>query len=234
MRLGDEVFGGPMYTSVDVLSADAHVEAVLVGMTLDELSHLQDALLEELRTGMPSSEQIAKALEGQSVEGAAAWFRFRQATGEGVVKIVMLLWGARRRDRLDDAPSRPRAGPPVAGCDGPRSRGPRVHAADPAQRPVLLRQWQPFPVVPRPPADGSPRRLTLVTDPVAVEAERNTLRRLDCRHRRAGEVRARGPPGRCRRVRRRRRSRGSSRCLNGPAGRCRHEDRLAGNTGRVG
>ena len=78
-----------MYTSVDVLSADAHVEAVLVGMTLDELSHLQDALLEELRTGMPSTEQIAKALERQSVE-VAAWFRFRQSTGEAV-KIVMLL-----------------------------------------------------------------------------------------------------------------------------------------------
>jgi hypothetical protein len=71
------------------LSADAHVEAVLVGMTLDELSHLQDALLEELRTGMPSSEQIAKALERQSVE-VAAWFRFRQTAGEAV-KIVMLL-----------------------------------------------------------------------------------------------------------------------------------------------
>lgn len=71
------------------MSADAHVEAVLVGMTLDELSHLQDVLLEELRTGMPSSEQIAKALERQSVE-VAEWFRFRQTTGEAV-KIVMLL-----------------------------------------------------------------------------------------------------------------------------------------------
>lgn len=78
-----------MYTSGDVLSADAHVEAVLAGMTLDELSHLQDALLEELRTGMPSAEQVAKVLEGQSVE-VAAWFRFRQSTGEAV-KVVMLL-----------------------------------------------------------------------------------------------------------------------------------------------
>ena len=78
-----------MYTSLDVVSADAHVEAQLVGMTLDELSHLQDVLLEELSTGMPSREQIAKALERQSVE-VAEWFRFRQTTGEAV-KIVMLL-----------------------------------------------------------------------------------------------------------------------------------------------
>jgi hypothetical protein len=78
-----------MYTSGDLLSADARVEAVLVRMTLDELSRMQDALLAELRTGMPSTEQIAKALERQSVE-VAAWFRFRQATGEAV-KIVMLL-----------------------------------------------------------------------------------------------------------------------------------------------
>lgn len=78
-----------MYTSGDVLSVDAHVEAVLVEMTLDELSRLQDILLDQLRTGMPSTEQIAKALERQSVE-VAAWFRFRQSSGEAV-KVVMLL-----------------------------------------------------------------------------------------------------------------------------------------------
>ena len=77
-----------MYTN-DVMSADAHVESVLVEMTVDELSLLQDVLLAQLRTGMPSTEQIAKALERHSVE-VAAWFRFRQASGEAV-KIVMLL-----------------------------------------------------------------------------------------------------------------------------------------------
>jgi hypothetical protein len=70
-------------------AADARVEAVLIGMTLDELSLLQDILLDQLRMGMPTSEQIAKALERQSVE-VAAWFRFRQSAGEAV-KIVMLL-----------------------------------------------------------------------------------------------------------------------------------------------
>ena len=58
-------------------------------MTLEELSRLQDILLEQRRTGMPSSEQIATALERQSVE-VAAWFRFRQYHGRGVT-IVMLL-----------------------------------------------------------------------------------------------------------------------------------------------
>ncbi|KAA0097611.1 hypothetical protein CIW49_17300 [Mycolicibacterium sp. P1-18] len=77
-----------MYTSGDLSTADAHVESVLVRMSLDELSRLQDALLAELRTGMPSTEQIAKALERQSIE-VAAWFRFRQAAE--AVKIVMLL-----------------------------------------------------------------------------------------------------------------------------------------------
>jgi hypothetical protein len=70
-------------------SADARIESVLTAMTLEELSRLQDILLEQLRTGLPSSEQIAKALERQSVE-VAAWFRFRQSTGEAV-KVVMLL-----------------------------------------------------------------------------------------------------------------------------------------------
>ena len=78
-----------MYTTGDVISVDAHVEGVLIEMTLDELSALQDVLLAQLRTGMPSTEQIAKALERQSVE-VAAWFRFRQSSGEAV-KVVMLL-----------------------------------------------------------------------------------------------------------------------------------------------
>ncbi|MEU0498539.1 SEC-C domain-containing protein [Mycobacterium sp. NPDC006124] len=78
-----------MYTIAHRSSADAYVETALVGMTLDELSHLQDALLEQLRTGMPSTEQIARALDDHSAE-VAAWFRFRQSTGEAV-KIVMLL-----------------------------------------------------------------------------------------------------------------------------------------------
>jgi len=78
-----------MDTSGDVATADSHVEAVLVGMTLDELSRLQDALLAQLRAGMPSTEQIARELEHHSIE-VAAWFRFRRATGEAV-KIVMLL-----------------------------------------------------------------------------------------------------------------------------------------------
>jgi hypothetical protein len=79
-----------MFTSTgNVSSPDAHVESVLNGMTLVELTGLQDVLLGQLRTGMPSSEQIAKALERQSVE-VAAWYRFRESPSEAV-KVVMLL-----------------------------------------------------------------------------------------------------------------------------------------------
>jgi hypothetical protein len=79
-----------MSTSTNTISpADARVGSVLNGMTLDELSRMQDVLLEQLRLGLPPSEQIADALERQSAE-VAAWFRFRESTGEAV-KVVMLL-----------------------------------------------------------------------------------------------------------------------------------------------
>ncbi len=78
-----------MFTSETIISADAHLEAVLVALTLDELSGIQDVLFDQLRTGLPSTEQITKALERQSAE-VAAWFRFRESPGEAV-KIVMLL-----------------------------------------------------------------------------------------------------------------------------------------------
>ncbi|MDT5072339.1 MAG: hypothetical protein QOH82_1659 [Mycobacterium sp.] len=79
-----------MSTSTNTISpADARVGSVLNGMTLDELSLMQDVLLEQLRLGLPPSEQIADALERQSVE-VAAWFRFRESPGEAV-KVVMLL-----------------------------------------------------------------------------------------------------------------------------------------------
>jgi hypothetical protein len=57
-------------------------------MTLDELKRLQGTLLEQLRTGLPTVEQIAKALERQDVD-VAAWFRSREAEG-GAVKSMML------------------------------------------------------------------------------------------------------------------------------------------------
>jgi hypothetical protein len=69
--------------------ADAHLESVLNSMTLDELSSMQGILIEQLRRGLPSIEQIAKALERQDVD-VAAWFRFREAQ-EDAVKVVMLL-----------------------------------------------------------------------------------------------------------------------------------------------
>ena len=100
-------------------SADARIESVLTAMTLEELSRLQDILLEQLRTGLPSSEQIAKALERQSVE-VAAWYRFRESPSDAV-KVVMLLgalavaiaWLTHRRtpaptSRLQDAIARVR------------------------------------------------------------------------------------------------------------------------------
>jgi hypothetical protein len=106
-------------TTGNTSAPDAHVEAVLNGMTLDELTGLQDVLLAQLRTGMPSSEQIVKALECQSVE-VAAWYRFRESPSEAV-KVVMLLgaiavataWMTYRRvpappHRLQDAMARVR------------------------------------------------------------------------------------------------------------------------------
>lgn len=70
-------------------AADVRVESALRAMTLDELTRLQDVLFERLRTGLPSGEQIARALEPHSAQ-VAAWFRFREARGEAV-KVVMLL-----------------------------------------------------------------------------------------------------------------------------------------------
>jgi uncharacterized protein YchJ len=70
-------------------ASDARVESALNHLTLDELTCLQDVRFQQLRTGLPSSEQIAKALERHSVD-VAAWFRFREAQGEAV-KVVMLL-----------------------------------------------------------------------------------------------------------------------------------------------
>lgn len=79
-----------MFTaSCNASTPDAHVESVLNAMTLVELTGLQDALLAQLRSGLPSTEQIAKALECQSVE-VAAWYRFRESPSEAV-KVVMLL-----------------------------------------------------------------------------------------------------------------------------------------------
>jgi hypothetical protein len=79
-----------MTTTITTTStADALVETALRRMTLDELSRLQDVLLEQLRTGLPTTEHLASALDRQSAD-VAAWFRSREATGEAV-KVVMLL-----------------------------------------------------------------------------------------------------------------------------------------------
>jgi hypothetical protein len=70
-------------------AGDAHLESVLNAMTSAELNTLQSLVIEQLRRGLPSVEQIAKALEGQDVD-VAAWFRFREAQYDAV-KVVMLL-----------------------------------------------------------------------------------------------------------------------------------------------
>jgi hypothetical protein len=70
-------------------TADAHLESALNSMTSDELTSLQGTVIEQLRGGLPSIEQLAKALERQDVD-VAAWFRFREAQ-EDAVKVVMLL-----------------------------------------------------------------------------------------------------------------------------------------------
>jgi hypothetical protein len=70
-------------------AADARLEAALNRMTLDELNRLQDTLFEQLRMGLPSNEQIAKALERQDVD-VAAWFRFRESEGRAVKSMMLL------------------------------------------------------------------------------------------------------------------------------------------------
>jgi hypothetical protein len=90
-------------------AADAHLESVLNSMTSHGLSCLQGILIEQLRRGLPSIEQIAKALERQDVD-VAAWFRFREAQ-EDAVKVMMLLGAlgvaiAWRTHRHAPAPSR--------------------------------------------------------------------------------------------------------------------------------
>jgi SEC-C motif-containing protein len=74
---------------VSTNATDAHLESALNRMTLRELGCLQDILIGQLGRGLPSIEQIAKALERQDVE-VAAWFRFREAQ-QDAVKVVMLL-----------------------------------------------------------------------------------------------------------------------------------------------
>jgi hypothetical protein len=98
-------------------AADARLESALNAMTLDELSGLQGILIEQLGSGLPPVEQVAKALERQDVD-VAAWFRFREAQGDAV-KVVMLLgalgvaiaWRTHRNapappERLQDAIAR--------------------------------------------------------------------------------------------------------------------------------
>ncbi|WP_161600635.1 SEC-C domain-containing protein [Mycolicibacterium hodleri] len=70
-------------------ASDADVESAFGRMTLDELSRMQDVLFEQLRSGLPSTEQIATALERHDAD-VAAWFRVRDSRGEAV-KVVMLL-----------------------------------------------------------------------------------------------------------------------------------------------
>jgi hypothetical protein len=72
-------------------AVDARLEAALNRMTPDELNRLQDTLFEQLRTGLPTIEQIAKALERQDVD-VAAWFRLRESDEEAVKS--MMLFGA--------------------------------------------------------------------------------------------------------------------------------------------
>ena len=70
-------------------AADASLESALNSLTLQELTALQDILIDQLGRGLPPVEQVAKALERQDVD-VAAWFRFREAR-EDAVKLVMLL-----------------------------------------------------------------------------------------------------------------------------------------------
>lgn len=68
---------------------DERLDAVLRGMTSDELRRLQTELYETLRIRLPSVEQIAKGVESQS-NGVASWLRARE-TGDESIKPVMLL-----------------------------------------------------------------------------------------------------------------------------------------------
>jgi hypothetical protein len=70
-------------------AADARLEAALGRMTLDELNRLQNALFEQLGTGLPPNEQMAKVVERQDVD-VAAWFRFRESDEEAVKSMMLL------------------------------------------------------------------------------------------------------------------------------------------------
>jgi hypothetical protein len=70
-------------------AADARLESILRRMTLDELNRLQDTLFEQLRAGLPSTEQIAEALQRHDA-GVAGWLRNRESDA-AAVKVVMLL-----------------------------------------------------------------------------------------------------------------------------------------------
>ena len=143
-------------TSAACNPADARVEEALCAMTVEELGRIQDVLLAQLRTGLPSTAQITKSLERESPE-VAAWFRFREAPGEAV-KVVMLLgalavavaWRTHRKmaapsPRLQDAIARvredhvymlpiPRSEPCFCGS-GARFRG--CHGKPPVAAPAV-------------------------------------------------------------------------------------------------
>lgn len=76
-------------TSGSQNAADARLEAALRRMTLDELNRLQHTMFEQLRDGLPSNEQITKALERQDVE-AGAWFHSRESEGQAVKAMMFL------------------------------------------------------------------------------------------------------------------------------------------------
>jgi uncharacterized protein YchJ len=79
-----------MSTSRSANSDDVRVESVLNGMTLEELAAVQDTLFEQLRTGLPPAERIAKALERESA-GVADWFRLQAFRGEAVEVVTLLV-----------------------------------------------------------------------------------------------------------------------------------------------
>ena len=68
---------------------DEQLVAALEHMTLAELVALQQVLHEELRTGRPTTAELAKAAGGRSIE-VAVWMRFHANHTESA-KIVMLL-----------------------------------------------------------------------------------------------------------------------------------------------
>ena len=73
---------------MSAIHGDARLETALCALTLDELGRLQETVLELLRDELPSSTQIARAIDTDHHE-VAAWFRFRQA--DDAVKALMLL-----------------------------------------------------------------------------------------------------------------------------------------------